>query len=341
MVSKWVDEKQKQGVVTHLWQDLSAGRRIVSTGGGLVDVVLEDGIGHGADGGEGKTKRHLADGAPLDSLLAEEGIEHMVDEGCDDDNSNGVEVVEEIVGDAVSLHAGSEGVGGSTKGAVVDVEDGEEAEDSGRLECATNIVDEGVIVRVCLGAAGSDANAGLGGVPESLAADGLDATVRKSLAENLEHVAKIGTSGRLLDQAGVQVPQQGREQQVDDGGDEIGGPVADKSGQVGGGDTSGGTDVDQEVEPQHDAVDRVLGVDNHSLAVLIGNDVGDLVGALVHDGGGDIGLELGWFEFKLAKLSRQNTLFASTYQHRSPACTVTERKARWRFRTAERRAEPR
>lgn len=124
------DTWDRQKVDTHLWQNLSAGGRIVSARRGLVDVVLKDGIGHGADGGERKPKGHLADGAPLDSHPAKEGVEKMIHDGRDDDNRHGVEVIEEIVRNTVSLHTGSKGVGGSTKGTVVDVVDGEEAKDS-------------------------------------------------------------------------------------------------------------------------------------------------------------------------------------------------------------------
>lgn len=280
-------------ITTNLRDDLSAGGGVVTARRSLVDVVLENGIGHGADGAQGETKSHFADGAPLDSLPAEEGVEHVVDDGGDNDDGHGVEVVEEVVGDAVGLHAGREGVGGSAEGTVVDEEDGEEAEDARGLEGAAHIVDEVVVVVVVLGAAGSPADTGFGGVPESLAADRADATVAKGVAEDLEDIAKIRAPGRLFDQAGVQVPQQGREHEVDDGGDEIGGPVADQSGEIGGGDTKGSPDVDEQVEPQHDTIDGVLGVDNDPLAVGVGDDVGDLVGALVHDGGRNIGFELG------------------------------------------------
>lgn len=56
--------------------------------------------------------------------------------------------------------------------------------------------------------------------------------------------------------------------------------------------TEASSQVNQRIEPQHDRVDRFFGVDDHLLAFLVGDDVGDLVRALVDDGGRDIRLEL-------------------------------------------------
>ena len=114
----------------------------------------------------------------------------------------------------------------------------------------------------------------------------------EAVTKNTEDVAQVRATRRLLDESGVKVPEKGREQQVKNGGNQVGGPVADKLGQVGGGDTEASADVDEEVEPQHDAVERLLGVDNDALAILLDN-VGNLVGGLVHDSGRNIGLELG------------------------------------------------
>jgi len=44
-------------------------------------------------------------------------------------------------------------------------------------------------------------------------------------------------------------------------------------------------DINQEVEPQHDGGNRFLGINNNVLAVLVLDDVRDLVGGLVHKGG--------------------------------------------------------
>lgn len=278
----------------YLGNDLSACGGVVAARGGLVDIVLENRIGHGADGAESEAERHLANRTPLDSSSAEERVKHMVDNGSDDHNGDRVEIVEKIVRDTVRLHASCKSIGGSTEGTIVDEEDGEEAEYSRSLEGAAHIVDEVIVVTVLLGATSGSPYTGLGGVPEALAADGADAAIAESISKDLEDIAEVRSSRGLFDQAGVEVPQQGREHEVDNGGDEVGGPVANQSGEVGGGNTKGGTNIDQQVEPQHDAVDGVLGVNNDPLAVGVGDDVRNLVRALVHDSGRDIGLELGY-----------------------------------------------
>lgn len=209
-----------------------------------------------------------------------------------DDNGDGVEVVEQIVGDTVSPHTGGEGVGSSTEGTVVDVVDGKEEEDTASLEGTADILNELIIIVVNLGATSSSAHAGLGNFPESLAADGLEPTVREAVTKNAEDIAQIGTARRLLDKSGVKVPQKRRKQKVKNGRNQVGSPVADKLGQIGSGDTKAGTDVDEKVEPQHDAVEGLLRVDNDALAILLDN-VSNLVGGLVHDGGRNVGLELG------------------------------------------------
>lgn len=44
------------------------------------------------------------------------------------------------------------------------------------------------------------------------------------------------------------------------------------------------------LEPQHDTVDRLLGIDDDPLAILVRNDMSNLVRALVNDGRADIRL---------------------------------------------------
>lgn len=69
-------------------------------------------------------------------------------------------------------------------------------------------------------------------------------------------------------------------------------PVPNKLGEITGWNTKASTHVDQEVKPQHDRSDRLLGVNNHLLAALGLDDMGNLVGRLVHDGGRNVGFEL-------------------------------------------------
>lgn len=123
------------------------------------------------------------------------------------------------------MHAGSEGVGSGTETTVVDLEDGLEEEDAAGLECAPDIIHELVVVSVHLGAASCGANAGLARVPESLASNALDAAVRQAVTQDLEDIAQVRSTWGLLHKAGAQVPQQGREEKVENGGNQVGGPI--------------------------------------------------------------------------------------------------------------------
>ena len=77
---------------------------VLAADGGVVDVVLDDGCGDHCEGGEHEAEEHALDGGELDALLAEEGVEEVVDDGDEDDEGDGVEVSDDVVGDAVEGH---------------------------------------------------------------------------------------------------------------------------------------------------------------------------------------------------------------------------------------------
>lgn len=212
--------------------------------------------------------------------------------GLTKDDADRVQVVQQIIGNTVGVHTSSQSIGSGTKTSVVDLEDGLEEEDTTGLESAADIVNELVVVCVNVRRASCAADARLANVPESRAADALESTMGKDVSDDLENIAQVRSSRGLLDQPGVQVPQERREQQIQDGGDQVSSPVTNELGQVSGGNTSASTDVDQEVKPQHNTVDGLLGIDNDLLTILISHNMGDSVWGLIHDGRRDIGLEL-------------------------------------------------
>jgi hypothetical protein len=144
------------------------------------------------------------------------GIElvHVVDlmegfeenEWLTDDDSDGVKVVQKIVGNTVGVHTSCQGVGSSTKTTIVDIKDGLEKEDTAGLEGAANIVDELVVVTVVPSGACSPTNARLANVPETLPTNASKTTMGKDVAKNVENIAKIRATWRLLDQTIVQIP---------------------------------------------------------------------------------------------------------------------------------------
>ncbi|MCV5126703.1 hypothetical protein OFB58_25305, partial [Escherichia coli] len=114
------------------------------------------------------------------------------------DDSDGVEVVEQIVGNTVGPHTGREGVGRSAESTVVDVVDGKEEEDAASLESTADILNKLIIISVNLGATSGSENAGLARLPETLADDGANATMSEAVAKHADEVNQIGTDRGLL-----------------------------------------------------------------------------------------------------------------------------------------------
>lgn len=275
-----------------LGYNAGTGGCILSARRSLVDVMLKNREAHGADGAESEAKGHARDGSPLDAPATEERVDDVVHDRDHDHDTNGVEVVEEIVGEAVGLHSGGKSVCGSAKTTIVDVEDGLEEEDAAGLECAADVVDELIVITVNLGASSGGADAGLSNLPESLAANGPDASVLEAVTENLEDVAEIRAPRRLLDNSGIEIPQERGEHEVEDGGNQVRGPISDDLGKIRSWDAKAGSHVYQEIKPQHHTVDGLFGVDDDLFAVLL-NDMCDLVGRLVHKRWRNIWLEHG------------------------------------------------
>lgn len=65
--------------------------------------MLTCGPDHGGGTGE-ETEGDLLEGAEVDAAAAEEGVEEQVAEGDEDDQGEGVEIGEDVVGDAVECH---------------------------------------------------------------------------------------------------------------------------------------------------------------------------------------------------------------------------------------------
>lgn len=123
------------------WRNIVTGRGCVSAGRSLVNIVLDNGTTSSGDSGEGETEGDSADTAEFDVRLAKTGIDDVGQEGNEDDNGQGVEVAEEIVGCTCGYHGCTLGGGDGTNTTVVDVVDGEVEEDGASLEGPDDIVD--------------------------------------------------------------------------------------------------------------------------------------------------------------------------------------------------------
>lgn len=69
-----------------------------------VDEVLDNGcVGHG-QGSDPEAESDTVDGREVDLELAHQRVDEAVQDGDEDDDGDGIEVLHEIVGNTVSLH---------------------------------------------------------------------------------------------------------------------------------------------------------------------------------------------------------------------------------------------
>lgn len=279
-----------------IWQTLSPdvdGSRlgavvgVITAGRHLIDVVLHDGGGNHGEGGDDETSCHTLDGGEGDADLAETGVEKVIDEGDHDDDGDGVEVLDNIVGDTVELQGG--GLGGEVTGHLIvgEEEDREEEEDLAGHETTLNLVDPGVIVGHPERALVNRDVGGLGQIP--VESEGLALLLGED-----KHAEELGQDGAgwrgklvvLL----VEEENNGGDEE-EDGGDEEGQPEGVVLFNVDHGNlTTDGTDIDAEVEVEEDAGVCDGGVDDDTLAVLdLDSHLGVLI--LLGDEGRDVCLE--------------------------------------------------
>ncbi|KFZ18574.1 hypothetical protein V501_01139 [Pseudogymnoascus sp. VKM F-4519 (FW-2642)] len=206
-----------------------------SDGGDEGDAVGVDAVGHAADGAE------------VDVALAEEGVQAVVDDGGADDDREGVEVVDDVVGDTVDT-------------------EWEETEDSGGLECAANILHELVVPPHTGVASLSKNDRRLGWLPRAVTADSLPSTVCEADTQNAEDVWQVASSRWVGNKAVAKEPEEERERKVENKWQEETQPEADVLFAVSSSNLDETTDVDQEEEPEHDSLGGGLGVDNDPLA---------------------------------------------------------------------------
>lgn len=268
---------------------------MVAARGSLVDAPLDDGADGGGDGGDEETEAQAADTAEADAVLAEEGVDAVVDDGDGDDDGERVEVGDEIIGGAVGGHGGGLRGRDTADTAVVEVVDGEEEEDLTGGEGTGDIVDETVGPGDGLVAVGGDAlfreDGRLRRVPEAVAAHALETAALEGHADDLEDVRQDGAIGRDLDGALVEHGENAGHHHVQDTRNQEGEPVSHVFLRVGGGDGEESTDVDEAVEDEENALHRRLGVDDDGFTRIQRLEVRLLLGVLIEDGRGNVTLE--------------------------------------------------
>lgn len=113
----------------------------MSTWAKLVGVVVEDGVSDTTCGGKAQAEGDTGDGAEPDVPVAEERVETVVENRRCDNDREGVEVVDDVVGDTVCGQHGGKRIGCSSKAVVVNGLKGEEAEHASSLESSLDLLD--------------------------------------------------------------------------------------------------------------------------------------------------------------------------------------------------------
>lgn len=167
-----------------------------------------------------ETDCHTLDGGEGDTQLAEAGVKKMINEGNHDDDGDGVQVLNDIIGNTVELHGG--GLSGEVTSHLVvgQMEDGQVKEDLAGHQTTTDLIDPGIIISHPSRALINRNLRGLGMLP-------VEAEERAALADVEEHAQELGqdgASGRLeLVLLLVESEDDGSNEE-EDGGDEEGEP---------------------------------------------------------------------------------------------------------------------
>lgn len=77
---------------------------VFAAGAELVDIVLGDGGDDHAGAGDDETSSDTLQWGEVESHAAETGVDEAVEDGDEDDQGEGVEVVNDIVGHTIEFH---------------------------------------------------------------------------------------------------------------------------------------------------------------------------------------------------------------------------------------------
>lgn len=260
---------------------------VVTAGAHLVDVVLHDSGGNHGQGSEHETESHTLDGSEGNADLAQQRVQNVINDGNHDDDGDGVQVLNDVVGDTVTLKSSS--LHGQVAGHLVvgQEEDGQEEEDLAGHQTTADLINPGVIVGEPRRALGNGNVGGLGGVPVNLEAGGTLAGEE----EHLQELGQNGASGRRQLVVLLLRPQDNGGKHEHAGGDDESLPETLKLLNVDHTDLTGhGTNVDTEVEVEEDTGVGDGRVDDDTLALAdLNAHAGILV--LLSQQGRDVGLE--------------------------------------------------
>jgi hypothetical protein len=230
-----------------------------------------------------KAEEDTSDGAEVDSKSAESGVDEQVHDGDEDDQSDGVDVLQEIVGDTVQLHFRGLRDEIVEHLVVADPVDGEEDEDSASDQRTADFIDKEIVpVGLVLVTSNTFLVRGLGG---------FEGAIADTDPDDLEGVEDDGATGRAGDVAFAANDQDEDGEEEDAKGKEESSPETDVGFELGGCHRGETANVDGPVEPGVHRLDGDGGIDNDALAFLGGLDESLGVLVLFDDEGRDVGFD--------------------------------------------------
>ena len=111
----------------------------------LVDIMLKDTRVDHRSADDHEASRNALDGTEVDAIPAKEWVNHMFEDGDEDDDRDGVQVLDQIVGSAVKRHSGSHGTVVAVNLGVAEPEDRKPQEDLTCRDCSSHFPDELIV----------------------------------------------------------------------------------------------------------------------------------------------------------------------------------------------------
>lgn len=166
-------------------------RAILATGSEFVGVVVQNGVADATNSRQGQSGCDTGHRTISDVEVTQEGIQPVVEDGGKRDDTERVEVADDIVRDAVRGQHGRQKARRVAQSVVIDVLDGEEAKDAGRLECAADILHKLVIPMSpnVLSLRCDDGR--LGRVPEAMASNAQDTAATEADAQYTADIEQV------------------------------------------------------------------------------------------------------------------------------------------------------
>ena len=230
---------------------------------GVVDQVLHDSGVHHSKRGDDEAKGDTGDRAEGDLQTAHQGVDAGFENGNENDDGDGVEVLHQIVGNAVAIHL--TGLGDEVAGelSVDDPVDRVEGEHAAGDQGALQLVDE-VVVPVDRG------RTIVFGLPGGLG--GIHVAVLHHHPDGTESIRDDGALGWANDvELAAENDHQGTDHEHTET-EKIGWPEVDVQLHVGSSEQGQRTEVDASVEDHVDTLNCQGGVNDDALALLGGGD---------------------------------------------------------------------